>query len=100
MEDGSPKSAYDLAMARLRQKDTDAGIEHVPLTDVQKAAIAEVRNFYESKLAEREVLHQSTVRRSTDPEALKVLEDHYQIDRERFVSDRDAKIARIRRGET
>ena len=100
MADDTPRSAYDLAMERLRKKDADAGIENIPLTDAQKAAIAEVRNFYESKLAECEVLHQSTVRRTPDPEALKAIEEGYQRDRERFVSDRDAKIARIRRGET
>lgn len=99
MEDGSPRSAYDIAMERLRQKDADAGIENVPLTDKQKAAIAEARNFCEAKLAEREVLHQSTVRRIQDPEALKATEDDYRRDRDRFLSDRDAKIARIRRGD-
>lgn len=100
MEDGSPRSAYDLAMERLRKKDADAGIKNIPLTDEQKAAIAEARNFCEAKLAEREVLHQSTVRRTPDPEALKVIEEGYRRDRERFVSDRDAKIERIRRGNT
>jgi len=99
MEDGSPRSAYEIAMERLRKKDADAGIENIPLTHTQKAAIAEARNFCEAKLAEREVLHQSTVRRTPDPEALKTLEDDYRRDRERFVSDRDAKIERIRRGE-
>jgi hypothetical protein len=98
-DDGSLRSAYDIAMERLRQKDADAGIENVPLTDTQKAAIAEARNFYDAKLAEREVLHQSTVRRTADPEALKTLEENYQRDRARFVTDRDAKIERIRRGE-
>jgi rRNA maturation endonuclease Nob1 len=98
MEDGSPKTAYEIAMARLQKKDADAGIENTPLTEKQKADIAEVRNFYESKLAEREVLHQSTVRRTPDPEALKVIEEDYRRDRDRFVSDRDAKIERIRRG--
>ena len=99
MEDGSPRSAYDIAMERLRKKDADAGIENIPLTDKQKAAIAEARNFCEAKLAEREVLHESTVRRTIDPEARKAIEDDYRRDRERFVSDRDAKIERIRRGE-
>ena len=99
MEDGSPRSAYDIAMERLRKKDADAGIENIPLTDTQKAAIAEARNFCEAKLAEREVLHESTVRRTIDPEARKAIEDDYRRDRERFVSDRDAKIERIRRGE-
>ena len=99
MEDGSPRSAYEIAMERLRQKDADAGIEIVSLTDQQKAAIAEARNFCEAKLAEREVLHQSTVRRLQDPEALKTIDDQYRRDRERFASDRDAKIERIRRGQ-
>ena len=85
-------------MARLRQKDADAGVENKPLTDKQKAEIAEARNFYDSKLAEREVLHESTVRRTSDPEALKVLEEDYHRDRDRFTSDRDAKIEKIRRG--
>jgi len=98
MEDGSPKTAYELAMARLKQKDADAGVKNTPLTDKQKAEIAEARNFYDSKLAEREVLHQSTVRRTPDPEALKVLEEDYHRDRDRFTSDRDAKIEKIRRG--
>jgi hypothetical protein len=99
MEDGSPRSAYEIAMERLRKKDADAGIQNIPLTDTQKAAIAEARNFCEAKLAEREVLHESTVRRTIDPEARKAIEDDYRRDRERFVSDRDTKIERIRRGE-
>jgi hypothetical protein len=99
MEDESPRSAYQVAMERLRKKDVDEGVENVPLTDAQKAAIAEARNFCESKLAEREVLHQSTVRRIQDPEVLKAVEDEYRRDRDRFLSDQDAKIARIRRGD-
>ncbi len=52
------KSAYELAMERLRKKDAEGGVEHTPLTDGQKAAIAEVRKFYEARLAQDEVLHQ------------------------------------------
>ena len=49
MADDKPlKSALDLAMERLRQSDKDAGVESQPVTDAQKAAIAEVRNFYEA----------------------------------------------------
>ena len=99
MSEDGPKSAYELAMERLRKQDADAGVESKALTEKQRAEIAEVRNFYEAKAAERDVLHQSTVRRTTDPEALPVLEQEYRRDRERLASDRDAKIARIRRGE-
>ena len=37
------------------------------MTDAQKAAIAEARNFYDSKIAEQEVLHQSKMRATFDP---------------------------------
>ena len=92
------KSAYELAMERLRKKDQEAGVEHRPPTDAQRAAIAETRNFYESKLAEQDVLHQSSVRRTDDPAALAALDEAYRRDRDRLVSERDAKIEKIRRG--
>ena len=97
MSDEAPKSAYDLAMERLRKKDADAGIEQVPLSDTQRAEIAEARNFYDSKLAEREVLHHSTLRKVAEPETRAVLEGEYHRDRERLIADRDSKIAKIRR---
>jgi len=90
------KSAFELAMERLRAKDTAAGIEARPLTDEQKAAIAEARSFYDARIAEIEVLHQSKVRRVADPEARALMEQEFRHDRERLVSDREAKIARIR----
>jgi hypothetical protein len=92
------KSSYELAMERLRQKDADAGVRQRELTDEQRTALAEARNFYEAKLAEREVLHQSTMMKATDPEALATLEQEYRRDRERLTTEMDAKLERIRRG--
>jgi hypothetical protein len=99
VDDKPMKSAYELAMERLKKQDAEAGIETKPLTDAQKAAIAEVRNFYEAKLAEHEVLHQSAVRTTLDPEARAALETQYRRDRERLNSERDGKVEKIRRGE-
>jgi hypothetical protein len=95
-EDGAPKTAYELAMERLQKKDADAGVTRQPVTDAQKAAVAEVRNFYEAKLAELEVLHQGQLRRLFDPEQRTILEQQYQRDRERLVSERDAKVEKVR----
>jgi LPS O-antigen subunit length determinant protein (WzzB/FepE family) len=97
-EDDAPKSAYELAMERLRKKDAESGVESAPLTDERRAAIAEVRNFYEAKSAEVEVLHQSALRRTVEPDARALLEEQYRRDRERLNSERDSKIERIRRG--
>jgi hypothetical protein len=95
-DDNAPKTSYELAMERLRKQDADAGITRQPMTDAQKAAVAEVRNFYESKLAELEVLHQGQLRRLFDPEQRAVLEERYQRDRERLVTERDAKVEKAR----
>jgi hypothetical protein len=96
-EDKPIKSSYELAMERLRKKDADEGVESRPVTDAQKAAIAEVRNFYEAKMAEQQVLYQSALRTTADPEARATLEQQYRRDRERFTSERDSKIEKIRR---
>ena len=96
-DEGAPKTAYELAMERLRKRDQEAGIETRPLTDAQKAAIAEIRNFYESKLAEAEVLHQSKMRTVMDPTEREALEQGYRRDRERLTSERDSKIEKARR---
>jgi hypothetical protein len=99
MSDNAPKSAYELAMERLRKKDQDEGITAVPLTDEQRAQIAEVRNFYEAKIAEQKVLHESAMRRSLDPAERDTLVEQHRREIEHFSSARDMKIEKIRRGE-
>jgi hypothetical protein len=97
MSDGeAPKSAYELAMERLRKKDADAGVETRPLTGEQKAAIAEIRSLYQAKIAEAEVLHQSKIRAILDPAERETLEQALRRDRERLTSERDAKIEKAR----
>lgn len=92
-DDEEPKSAVELAMARLRQKDKDAGVSERPVSDEQRAKIAEIRQFYAAKLAEREILHKSALRQAGgEPEAVQALEDEYRRDRERLLSERDRKI--------
>jgi hypothetical protein len=96
-DDTAPKSAYELAMERLKKQDADAGVERQAVTDEQRAAIAEIRNFYEAKLAELEVMHQSKMRASVDPEARATLEQGYRRDRERLATERDVKVEKARR---
>jgi hypothetical protein len=84
-------------MERLRKQDAEAGIETRPLSDEQKAAIAEIRNFYEAKLAEAQVMHQSKMRLSVDLAERDALEQMYRRDRERLASERDAKIEKARK---
>ena len=95
-DETGPKSAFELAMERLKQKDVDAGVERKPVTDAQKAAIAEIRSLYESKLAEQELLHQGRMRATMDPAEQATFEQEYRRERERLTSARDAKIEKAR----
>jgi hypothetical protein len=92
----APKSAFELAMERLKKKDAEQGVVEHKLTDAQKAAIAEARSIYEARVAERQILHRDKRLSALDPAALEVFEEEYRRDMERFAYDRDAKIKKIR----
>jgi hypothetical protein len=92
----APKSAYELAMERLRKKDADQGIVERPLTDEQKAEIAEIRRVYEARLAQEDLLHRSALRGMMDPAEIATVEENYRRERDRLVSERDAKIEKAR----
>jgi hypothetical protein len=94
----APKSAYELAMEKLRKKDAETGTETQVLTDAQRAEIAEAKNVYESRVAERRIMHQSAIAGVFDPTEREERETELRRDLERFASDRDAKIKKIRSG--
>jgi hypothetical protein len=95
-DNNPPKSSFELAQERLRKRDEEAGVERRPLTDAQKAAVAEVRAFYLAKIAELELLHQGRMLGAADPAERASLEHEYRSDRARLSSERDAKVERAR----
>ena len=88
-------------MERLRKKDAEEGVTTQPMTAEQKAAIAEVRSLYDSKIAEQEILQQSAMKNlfGADPEQVEEVGRRFRRERERLASERDAKVEKIRRGE-
>ena len=94
----APKSAYELAMEKLRKKDAAAGVQEQVLSDEQRTAIAEARSLYESRVAERRIMHQSAVVGIFDPAEIEERNTELRRDLERFESDLDAQIRRIRSG--
>jgi hypothetical protein len=92
----APKSAIELVMERLRRKDAEAGVEDRPLTESQRAAIAEARSVYQARVAERRIMHESTVAAVFDPAERQQRDEELRRDLDRFESERDAKIRRIR----
>lgn len=99
--DDAPKSAIELMMERLKKKDADAGIAAGTLTDAQKASIAEVRSFYDAKIAEQQILLESALRRmyGADPAEIAEVERQFRREKDHLASERDAKIEKIRRGD-
>jgi hypothetical protein len=94
--EGAPKSAYELAMERLRKKDEAAGVVQAPLTDAQKSAIAEIRSLYGARLAEADLQHQDRLRVTFDPAVQDALDVEYRRERERLAAEMDEKIEKAR----
>lgn len=98
MTDESPKSAYELAMERLRRKDAAEGVEERALSEEQRAEIAEIKRVYTAKVAEAEILHKSQLMTVWEPEERSKLEQGHRRDLERLRDDQERKLnaARVR----
>ncbi len=99
MDDG-PKSAYEIALEKLKERDRERG-EQSParLSDAQKARIAEIRRTYEARLAEREILfgsERAKAAASGEAEAIEKVEQAYARERKRIEERRDREIGAVR----
>jgi hypothetical protein len=94
--ESGPKSAYELAMERLRKNDEAAGVEQKALTDQQKTTITELRSVYGARLAQADLEHQDRVRVVFDSAVREALDAEYRRERERLTSEMDAKIEKAR----
>ncbi len=102
MADDRPlKTAYELAMERLRRKDAAEGVEpSKPLDVAQKERISELRREAAAKLAEMEILHRKDLASAGgDPEKIRDLEEKYRTDRARVERRLEDEIAKVRGGE-
>jgi hypothetical protein len=93
-----PRSAFELAMERLKAEDRKAGTVETPLSPKQKKAIAEARRIASSRLAECEILFKDAMKKTAEPDARAAAEREYQIDRQRINDDCEKAIEGIRRG--
>ena len=96
------KSAFELAMERLRAKDREEG-RKAPrsLSDEQKESIAEVRRRYEAKIAERKILQAGELRKAAekgDAEEFAKLEKRQLEELVSLQQERDREIEKLRQG--
>ncbi len=98
MADDRPlKSAYELAMERLRAKDREDGVaDEKPLTDAQKREISRLRQEAKAKLAELEILHRKHLAAAGDPAEVAKIEENYRRDRARIEDRTEAKVRNVR----
>jgi hypothetical protein len=96
MSEDAPKSAYELAMERLRRKDVEQGVEERAVSDEQKAKIAEARRVHAAKIAEAEILYKSTVRGLVEPDARQKADHEHRRDLQRLHDDLERKLTKIR----
>ncbi len=91
------KSAYEIALEKLRQKDGQQGREApVALSEEQKKKIAAIRSKHEARLAEREILFRSErVKYLEDPEALAKVEEAHRLERRKIEEQRDREIVAV-----
>ena len=93
--DKSLKSALDLAMERLAQRDGALA----KLTDVQKAALAEVDCKTRAKLAEREILGSDQLAKAgDDPEKVEPIKAIQRVEIEKIKTRAEEEKERIRKG--
>jgi hypothetical protein len=100
MPDDAPlKSAYELAMERLRAKDREAGIqESRPLTAKQKREIARLRQEARAKTAELEIMRRDKLAATEgDPEKVAEVEEHFALDKRRVESSLQQAIEAVKR---
>jgi hypothetical protein len=94
------KSAYELAMERLSKSDTAPS---KPVTQQQRARLAEIDRLYEGKIAERQIflkqqLEQALAGRNAD-EVDKVRKQ-IASEKARLEEDREAEKDRVRSGKS
>ena len=93
------KTAYELAMEKLRKQDAERGETATKLTGAQKQEIAEIRKVCGARRAEREILHKAELRKTRargDAEALAKMEEDYRRELQKMDEEMEAKVAAVR----
>jgi hypothetical protein len=94
------KSALELAMQKLHKRQEEPA---TPLTDEQRHEIRELRQQYNAKIAEKEIMMQSEIRQLVQrrpPQEVAVaareLQENFQQTRKALQQELETKIAAVR----
>jgi len=92
-DDDAPKSAYELAMEKLRARDD---FEEVELTDGQKAEIADIRSRYRAQIAELEIQNEGKLRTAGSFDEIETLRAELKKEKQRLEEEMEKKVSEVR----
>lgn len=93
MSDEEPKSAIEIAMEKLRARGEFSG---KPLSDQQKAEIAEIRSRYKAKIAEFEIHQKDKIQKAASYEELESLQEELTREKNRLTEKMEAEVQSVR----
>ena len=92
-DEGAPKSAFELAMEKLKAR---GDYQERKLTNEQKAEIADIRSRYRSRIAQAEIEHQSKLSSVSTYEELEKLKTDLAREKERLNAEMEEKVVEVR----
>jgi len=96
LSEDEPKSTLEIVMEKLRAKDPSSS---TPLTQEQKAEIAEIKNRYRAKIAEVEIRHQDLMKKANSRgsvEETEKLAQEMAREKERLYREEENALQKVR----
>jgi hypothetical protein len=93
VSEDEPKSAVEIAMEKLRAR---GDFSEKPLTDEQKAEIAEIRTRYKAKIAELEIRQQDKMKKASSFEELEGLREELLKEKAGLNEKMEADVRKVR----
>jgi len=93
VSEDEPKSAIEIAMEKLRAR---GDFSENPLTDEQKAEIAEIRNRCKASIAELEIKRQDEMKKASSYEELENLRGELIAEKNRLAEKMEEEVRKVR----
>jgi hypothetical protein len=94
VSEDEPKSAIEIAMEKLRAR---GDFDEQPLSDEQKAEIADIRSLYKSKIAEFEIKQQDKISKAASYEEIQSLQEELAQEKTRLNDKMETEVKKVRK---
>jgi hypothetical protein len=94
VSEDEPKSAIEIAMEKLRAR---GDFDEQPLSDEQKAEIADIRSLYKSKIAELEIKQQDKISKAASYEEMQSLQEELAQEKSRLSDKMETEVKKVKK---